>query len=182
LVCTMAGCGPDVINVSTNKDPSFTREPKRLSIVNAIGKELGPYTETYQTALEQKLKNCGVTPDIINRTPQAPSLSLDNNEVNHENEVDARRIQQFAPDSLLRVSQTQYVSASGAGSGIVSITYALELDDMAMHHAVWKAQLTLQPRSGQMGVHEGNDGGTLLAIQVIAALQKDQILRSCRAA
>ena len=164
LVCALGGCGPDVINVATNKDPLFVHEPKRLSVVNAIGKELGPYTETYQTALERDLKDCGVTPDIINRAPQATTLSLSNNAVNHENEVDTQRIRQFAPDTVLFVSQIQHVSAiGGVGAGIVSITYALELDDMGSHKPVWKAQLTLQPRSTQMGVHDGNDGGTSLS-------------------
>lgn len=174
LIGLISGCEPPQAVITTNKDQDFTREPKRLVVINVMG-EGGKYTDTYEANFARRIKGCGVTLDAIDRPPQTPN---GNTPANSDRGAETQRIRQFGPDTILSVTERGYrtrpMAVRVADMTNVEITYALELTDRQSRKPVWKAQIVLNASFG--------DPGEALANAIVAKLTEDKILRSCGSA
>jgi hypothetical protein len=173
----LSGCTPSA-TVATNKDQGFTREPHRLAVIEAMGPELGAYTDSFKTSLSQQIKSCGITPEFVYR-PATKISDEDQKKVN-------AFVQQFRPDTVLAIEEEEYerrtVSSHNSGrllrSDVSKITYDLQLLDVETKKFVWKAQVSLDTH---FGLIEIGDAGAELANSVMQKLQQDNIFHSCPA-
>jgi hypothetical protein len=177
FLLVVSGCAPTA-SVETNKDADFTREPKRLVIIEALGPELGKYTDSFKTTLSQGIKGCGVTTNFIYRPSAAPSADT-------EKEWQAKEgafVRQFGPDTILSIAEAKYTRRTVSNqygvvsSNIAQIIYELELFDVVAKKPVWKAQITLDTH---FGLIEVGDAGAELANAVVGKLEQDKIFHTC---
>lgn len=171
LACLITGCAPHRVDITAAKDPTFTRETKRLVVIdiNTVSKELDEFTDSYKKTLAQRITNCNVALDVIDRMPLAVDLALDNT-ASGKRADENRRIQQFRPDTILRITEaTQW--AFGQNGRIEAIDYKLDLLDTLTQKTVWKGSLRIDT--------DYSDPGAVLANAIVGKLAQDEILRSC---
>jgi hypothetical protein len=165
-----AACAPHA-QITAVKAPDYAGDPKRLSVIESMGPALGDtYLASFQTRLQDAVRDCGLEADFIVRPPAQPALSLDNGTETRERRAEGQRIQQFKPDAVLGIVAKSYV-ANEKMHATLEVTYVLDLVDMRSRKTVWKAEVVMRPGLGE--------GGAPLANDIVARLAKDGILRHC---
>jgi hypothetical protein len=179
----LAGCAART-DIATNKDQSYTREPQRLMVVEAMGSPLGQYTKSFQDRLSHNIHECQVFTNYVITPAEMsnPNLSLDDKPVKEWLAKRDAFIARFRPDTLLTVAEMQYTQQTLSRNGvpisttIPQIVYELTLTDVPSKKNVWKAQVTLHTGTGA-----SNDPGAKLADDITAKLSQDAIFHGCRA-
>jgi hypothetical protein len=171
----LAACHGPKATITTNRDPSYQKEPKRLMVIETIGNELGRSHDSFKAVLTQKLEACGTAAAFIARPPRDP-LALDNSAAEAEQRKENDLLRDFSPDTILLMNQTSVTRSGGSARNIV---YDMQLVELPARRTVWKANLNLFTN---FDIVDLGDAGAALADDLIAKLAQDSILRTCPAA
>jgi hypothetical protein len=152
--------------IETNKDPSYTKEPKRLLVIESLAWDVS-VDKPFHAAPSDRLKTCGITAAYIQKmtsdpfSPAAVALS-----------------KRFRPDTILQVNELSrdILTRNGQPAGVLYLAYGLELRDVATDRPVWKAEEKLFPKNDSFA-----DAGEVLARNIVDKLAADGIFRSCPA-
>jgi hypothetical protein len=167
VLALLAGCTATT-SIETNKDQSYTKEPKRLLVIESMLWNTAWLYQPFQSSLSQHIHACGVIADYIKKTPSEP--------LNAQAIAFARR---FHPDTILEISEVSRTlqTRNGSPTGVILwIEYTLEIKDVATDKTVWKADDKLMPNFSTSGQ------GEVLARNIVAKLSADGIFHSCPAA
>jgi hypothetical protein len=180
-LCLIAGCTAHT-DIETNKDASYTREPQRLMVIEAMGSPLGGYTKSFQDKIRENIHACNIFTNYVITPAEMsnPNLSMDEAPVKKWLADRDAFIARFRPDTILAIAETQYLQQTLSRNGvpisttIPQVTYELTVTDLVTKKNVWKAQVMLH--TGTIG---GVDPGALLANDITARLSQDGIFQHC---
>lgn len=160
----IAGCTTPSVEITSNKAPEYAGEPRKIFVLSGMGDELGANgTETFNAALTQSLRQCGVAADVFVRSP----VALDN-------KAEQERAKRFGPDTVLALAPTNKTLDARNGA-VLAVAYGVTLLD-APNRAVWKAEARIDLK------YQARDrAGEILAANLTERLKQDGILR-CGAA
>ena len=172
----LMGCVPST-SVATNKSQDYTREPKKLFIYVAMGKELGDtHIERFRSALDKTLRNCGADVNFLYKDPIGRSLQLDDSsQVQRTAEV-MNGIRKYGSDSLLQIIETSITQDQRTGN-VLNIHFEATLTDMQSKKNVWKALLNFHTNFGNISTV---DQGDVLANDIVKRMSDDGIFHSCQ--
>lgn len=112
------------VNIASNKQAGYTKKPKKIFIVASSAKEGQLFCNALAKGLQNNFVQRGVATQIYVRN----ALLFDT-----EEDIN-KKINTYAPEAVLQITQTE----RGAGSG----TYELTLVDTETKKNVWKGELT----------------------------------------
>jgi hypothetical protein len=155
--------------IMSNRDPTFTQEPKRIFMLAEFGNDFGRnFADAFRERLTQLVNACGTELHI----EQVSTVEID----------DGRRAQQiktFAADVLLSMRNTK---ASLYRRVVMTVDYDVDLYDIASNKTVWKATIAFDKGDELVWEVSGRTYvGEALARDLVGQLKKDGILRSCPA-
>ncbi len=183
MLC-LAACSPPSTEIASNRDSNYSREPKRLAVVENVRDPLVLQSKSFQDAFQQKIKNCGIVGGYVVR----PVEEFDAARPPHDDvrqDIDAKTndfVRSFNPDTVLTITEAGFRRKAEMANGHVAfssyekIEYNLALTDTQTRKVVWKSHIVLNP-----GVGTEDVPGTQLATDIVARLTKDGIFRSCPA-
>ncbi|RVT98054.1 hypothetical protein EOD41_18375 [Mucilaginibacter limnophilus] len=115
-------------NIQSNKQATYTRQPKKVYFIVNAGSESKKFTANFINSLQKALMAKG----IENNGHQYDPLSLDSNE-----DIE-KRINGYDPEALLIIKQTRVTMMNGgAGAGV----FEVGLVDKETKKQVWKGVL-----------------------------------------
>lgn len=170
-LAALGACSPNA-TIIANRDQSYTKDIKRLVVIESIGDELGRFHDSFKTALTQRLKDCGAAVDFTARAKRDP-LALDNSAAQAQQRKEAALIKEFSPDAILLMTQT---SVTWSGGNARNIDYAMQLFDAATKRAFWKANVHLFTNFDLVDI---GDPGDVLAKDLMARFVQDRVIQSC---
>ncbi len=165
LTSILVACGATLSHIISNRDQSYTAEPKRIFVVSGIGNEFSEdFAEPFQAKLTAIAKDCGAELQVSRLTP----LELNEN-------IHTERMKSFNPDSLIVITRTGgTVNQYGRR---VNADYDVKFVDVGSNKAVWRASVRVYRGSSLVPF---KDQAEALAINLTNKLKEDQILRSCQ--
>ncbi|HEX6842338.1 MAG TPA: hypothetical protein VF113_12440 [Stellaceae bacterium] len=160
----LAGCTTPSVEITSNKAPEYTHEPRKIFVYSGMGDELGVNgAETFDAALTEALRQCGVAAEVFVRSP----VALDN-------KPEQARARSFGPDTVLTLAPTNKTVDAHNGA-VLAVLYNVTLLD-APNRAVWKAEARIDLK------YQARDrAGGILAANLTERLKQDGVLH-CGAA
>ncbi|HJP63005.1 MAG TPA: hypothetical protein VJ844_06160 [Mucilaginibacter sp.] len=129
--------------ITSNKEASYTSQPKRVFILLKGAKQSKDFSNGFLAGLQAGFKEKGVTTDSYVRDP----LSLDTKEdIN-------KKINDFSPEALMLIEQKVVHSTNGMVDGG---RFEISLIDGASRKPVWKGEFEVY---GQFGIDDAVNKG-----------------------
>ena len=166
IIILLTGCGT-AINITTNKDPNYTKEIKKVIFVSQLNTKYSDFNKCLATAIQEEFKNNNINCKCL--IDDGITLKNDYNKI----------IEDFKPDVLLTVIQVEETTNGSKSYTFFSTTEVkvilnATVTDVLLKKPIWRGKIDFDcTDSGLPGVSQA----IILAKDIVKKMKEDKLLK-----